>query len=67
MTNKPKYVTRTPAIPPHDYKGSQADWEITLQEFGLWDGETPDWPGDLMITSDQWWEVLWKCEGEPEE
>ena len=36
MTNKVKTL---PAIPPEDYKGSQADWMVALQERGLWDGD----------------------------
>lgn len=51
-----------PAIPPEDYKGSQADWMIKLQERGLWDGE--GWHGDVEIPSDDWWEILEECEGE---
>lgn len=53
-----------PAIPPEDYKGSQADWMVKLQERGLWNGE--GWHGDVMITSDQWWEILEECEGTDE-
>lgn len=51
-----------PAIPPDDYKGSQADWMVELQSRGLWNGE--GWYGDVMLTNKQWWEVLEACEGE---
>lgn len=51
-----------PAIPPEDYKGSVGKWMIGLQDRGLWDGENPDWYGDVMITSEQWWELLESCE-----
>jgi len=51
-----------PAIPPEDYSGSQADWMIALQERGLWDGEEPDWHGDVMIKEEVWWEILEECE-----
>ena len=54
---------KIPAIPPDDYKGSQADWMVGLQERGFWDGENPDWHGDVMITSDDWWDLLDWCEG----
>lgn len=50
----------TPAIPPEDYKGSVAAWMVELQQRGLWDGE--GWHGDVMITSEEWWEILEKCE-----
>ena len=52
----------TPAIPPEDYKGSVGDWMIALIERDLWDGE--GWHGDVMLTSEQWWEILEQCEGE---
>lgn len=51
-----------PAIPPEDYTGRQADWMIKLQERGLWDGE--GWYGDVLIPSDDWWEILEECEGD---
>ncbi len=34
-----KNTDKIPAIPPEDYKGSQADWMTKLQERGLWDGK----------------------------
>jgi hypothetical protein len=52
--------TRIPAIPPEDYKGSQADWMVKLQERGLWNGE--GWHGDIYISTDDWWEILEECE-----
>lgn len=52
----------TPAIPPADYKGSQADWMVGLVQRGLWD-ET-GWYGDVVITCREWWELLEECEGE---
>lgn len=53
---------KIPAIPPSDYKGSQAAWMIELQSRGLWDGE--GFHGDIWIDQDQWWEILELCEGE---
>jgi len=64
MPKKKKEMT--PAIPPDDYKGSQADWMIGLQTMGLWDGEHPEWHGDLKIPTEKWWELLEQCEGEDE-
>jgi len=52
-----------PAIPPADYKGSQADWMIELQTRGIWDGDMDNWYGDIWIDSDTWWEILEACEG----
>jgi len=52
----------TPAIPPSDYKGSVGKWMIELQERGLWDGENPEWHGDVMIPEEIWWEILEKLE-----
>ena len=49
-----------PAIPPEDYKGSQAAWMVALQERGLWDGE--GWYGDVEISETDWWEILEQCE-----
>lgn len=49
-----------PAIPPDDYRGSQADWMTALQSRGLWDGH--GWHGDVMITNAQWKEILKDCE-----
>ena len=57
-----KSKEKMPAIPPSDYKGSQADWMVGLQERGLWDGE--GWYGDVYITEEQWWELLESCESE---
>lgn len=54
---------KLPAIPPEDYKGTQAQWMTELQQRGLWNGEKPQWHGDVMITSEQWWEILEACEG----
>ena len=51
---------KIPAIPPEDYKGTQADWMIKLQERGLWNGK--GWHGDVMITEEQWWDILDECE-----
>ncbi len=51
-----------PAIPPDDYKGSQADWMVKLQERGFWHGQ--GWHGDVEIPTSQWWEILEECEGE---
>lgn len=42
-------IKTIPAIPPDDYKGSQADWMIKLQERGLWNGVKPEWYGDVEI------------------
>ena len=53
-----------PAIPPEDYKGSQADWMVALQERELWDGE--GWYGDVEIPVNTWWEILEECEGDEE-
>ena len=60
-------IRKIPAIPPADYKGSQADWMVKLQERGLWDGEHPDFHGDLMIPAEIWWEILEECEGEDDD
>ena len=51
-----------PAIPPDDYHGSISDWMVKLQERGLWDGE--GWYGDVMITLDEYTEILNECEDE---
>jgi hypothetical protein len=59
---KKKKIPMTPAIPPDDYEGSQAQWMVALQERGLWDGE--GWHGDIEIPTDIWWEILEECEGE---
>lgn len=51
-----------PAIPPEDYKGSQADWMVKLQERGLWNGK--GWHGDVWIPENDWWEILEECEAD---
>jgi hypothetical protein len=53
---------KIPAIPPDDYKGSVGKWMIALQERGLWDGENPEWHGDVMIPAKVWWEILEELE-----
>ena len=58
--DKDKKEEMLPAIPPDDYKGSQADWMVALQSRGLWDGE--GWHGDIEIPSSVWWEILEECE-----
>ena len=62
MSKKNKSREMLPAIPPSDYKGSVGKWMIELQERGLWDGENPEWHGDVMIPSDTWWQILEKLE-----
>ena len=52
-----------PAIPPEDYSGSVADWMIALQSRGLWNGQSPEWHGDVVIPATTWWEILEECEG----
>jgi hypothetical protein len=51
-----------PAIPPEDYKGSQADWMVALVERGLCDDSDGLWHGDVMIPCSIWWEILEQCE-----
>lgn len=51
-----------PAVPPNDYRGTQADWMIGLQERGWWDGKHPEFHGDVWLTSDQYDELLSACE-----
>ena len=50
------------AIPPENYKGDISSWIIKLMEKELWNGNNPDWYGDVMITSNDWWELLEECE-----
>lgn len=52
-----------PGHPPEDYKGSVADWIITLQELGLWDGKEPEWYGDLKLTVTEYQRILKHTEG----
>jgi hypothetical protein len=47
-----------PAIPPDDYKGSVGKWMVELQTRGHWDGENPDWHGDVMIKTSEWFDIL---------
>jgi len=53
-----------PAIPPSDYKGTQADWMVGLMERGLWNGTRPEFHGDVWLTEAQYDELLTACEGE---
>lgn len=53
---------KIPAIPPEDYKGTIADWMISLEEEGLWDGTNPEWYGDVLIDASDWWKILEECE-----
>ncbi len=50
------------AIPPEDYKGTQADWHMELIQRGLWNGDPETWHGDVLIPAQTWWEILEKCE-----
>jgi len=50
------------AIPPDGYRGTIADWLITLQEKGFWDGNIPEFYGDVQLTEEQYVELLEKCE-----
>lgn len=50
----------TPAIPPSDYKGSQADWMVGLQEQGFWNGQ--GFHGDSSLPCNEWWKLLDRCE-----
>lgn len=51
-----------PAIPPDDYTGSQADWIVALVNRGLFDDSSGQWHGDVMLTEDQYSEILNECE-----
>lgn len=51
-----------PAIPPADYKGSQADWMIALEMRGYWNSAQDLWYGDVAIPAEVWWEILEECE-----
>lgn len=48
------------AIPPTDYKGTQAAWMIGLQERGIWDGT--GFHGDEEISCCDWWSLLEACD-----
>jgi len=61
---KPTLTKWIYAIPPEDYKGSVGKWMIELQERGLWDGENPEWHGDVKIPTDVWWEMIEKLEAD---
>ena len=50
-----------PSIPPADYKGTQADWMVGLQEMGVWNGE--GFHEDCGMTCKEWWTLLDRCEG----
>jgi hypothetical protein len=52
-----------PAVPPNDYEGPIAAWIVALLESGLWNGFKPEFYGHLMITQEQYQEILKKCEG----
>lgn len=63
FNNAPKQEQKTlPAIPPSDYKGSQADWMTALVSRGLWDDSDGSWHGDVEIPAATWWEILEECE-----
>jgi hypothetical protein len=51
-----------PAIPPEDYEGQISDWMLALQNYGLWDGENPEWYGELKIPRKLWQDILSDCE-----
>lgn len=51
---------KLPAIPPNDYEGSIADWEIALIGRGLM--EHGDWYGDIWLTREIYREILEECE-----
>lgn len=52
-----------PCIPPEDYHGSIADWQLELIQRGHWDGDPENWYGDVWVSSDEWWGILEACEG----
>lgn len=51
-----------PGHPPEDYTGSIADWMVELQSRGLWDGQDPEWFGDVAIESEEYGDILEKLE-----
>lgn len=55
-----KKKDKLPAIPPEDYQGTISDWMVTLQNYGLWNGQ--GWYGDVMIEANVWWEIVEECE-----
>ena len=63
MTSKRESKTtgKLPAIPPNDYKGTQADWMTVLMERGWWNGN--GFHGDIWLTRKQYGELLDECEG----
>lgn len=50
-----------PCFPPEDYKGTQVDWMIGLQEDGYWDGK--GYYGDCTMPESAYWALLDRCEG----
>ena len=61
-TAKMEAEGRLPAIPPNDYKGTQAAWMVGLMERGLWDGKRPEFHGDVWLTQEQYGALLDACE-----
>lgn len=55
-------IIQIAAIPPDDYLGTMSDWEIKLREWGKLKGDQMYY--DVMITKDEWWELLDYCEKE---
>jgi len=51
-----------PGHPPEDYTGTVAEWVVKLQEYGLWDGVSPEWYGDLEIPESVYARILEECE-----
>ena len=51
-----------PAVPPTNYKGTQADWVAALFSRGYKPVSNDGWHGDIELPDDVWWEILEECE-----
>ena len=55
-----RMVKTLPAIPPNDYKGSIADWIVSLIDRGLM--RESQFYGDITLTVKTYDEILTECE-----
>jgi hypothetical protein len=60
MTDTPTNET-IPCIPPNDYSGSMAAWDVALLSRGLM--APGDFYGDVEVTLEVYGEILEECEG----
>jgi hypothetical protein len=62
LNSKKEKVKKLPAIPPNDYTGTIADWQVALMERGYMRPDGTPFYGDIDLSIKEYEEILEECE-----